>query len=293
MTVLHLNYLYNAVKRNINRFIEIRRDQGTKQALSSTISYINPGLRSKLENKYWNFKGGTQTLSIGDLQAQFDATTDRGGNTVRWMYDAEKRFLTDIMNDLNEDDVFFDVGANLGIFSCFATSAITQGHIVAFEPYPPNIRQLKRNLSKNADGSNYNVLDVALSDSHGSINFTSPEDDPGNQTGNISPTGESIEVEAITGDDLVDDGSVSSPTVVKIDVEGAEPLVIDGLEDSLSNSSCRLLYCEIHLPTNGGRPSVEDYGESQESMLRKISELGFDIVYNETRGGEVHVKAKK
>jgi len=287
----YLNYLYDAVKRNINRFIEVRRDQGTMQALSSTISYINPNLRSRLENKYWNFKG-TQTLSIGDLQAQFDATTDRGGDTVRWMYDAEKEFLTDIINDLNEDDVFFDVGANLGIFSCFATSAITQGHIVAFEPYPPNIRQLKRNLSYNAAESDYDILDVALSDSHGSINFTSPDDDPGNQTGNISPTGESIEVEAITGDELVDDGSVSSPTVVKIDVEGAEPLVIDGLEDSLNNSSCRLLYCEIHLPTEY-RPSVETYGESRESILRKISELGFDIVYNETRGNEVHVKAKK
>lgn len=283
------------MRHKIRRFIEIQQNRGTTHALSSAKSYIkNRGGVDGLKNRYWDFKGGTQTLAIGDLRAEFDATTDRGGDTIRWMYNAEERFLTDIINDLNEDDVFFDVGANLGIFSCFAASKITQGHVVAFEPYPPNIRQLKRNLSYNADESDYDILDVALSDSHGTINFTSPDDDPGNQTGNISPTGESIEVEAITGDELVDGGSVPSPTVVKIDVEGAEPLVIDGLEDSLNNSSCRLLYCEIHLTRNdGGRPSVEDYGESQESMLRKISELGFDIVYDEVRGDEVHVKAKK
>lgn len=279
--------------QKIRRFIEIQQNQGTAHALSSAKSYITNQIGvTGLKNTYWDLKGGTQTLSIGDLRAEFDATTDRGGDTIRWMYNDEEQFLNDIINDLNEDDVFYDVGANLGIFSCFAASTITQGNIVAFEPYPPNIRQLKRNLSYNADESDYDVLDVALSDSHGTINFTSPDDDPGNQTGNISPSGDSIEVKTITGDELVDGGSIPSPTVVKIDVEGAEPLVIDGLEDSLNNSSCRLLYCEIHLPTEH-RPSAEDYGESQESILRKISELGFDVVYNETRGNEVHVKAKK
>lgn len=274
------------MRQKMRRFIEIQQNRGTAHALSSAKSYTKNRVGvDGLKNRYWDFKGGTQTLAIGDLRADFDATTDRGGGTIRWMYDAEEQFLTDIINDLNEDDVFFDVGANLGIFSCFAASRITQGHIVAFEPYPPNVRQLKRNLSYNADKSDYDILDVALSDSHGSISFTSPDDDPGNQTANISPTDDSIEVEAITGDELVDGGSVPSPTVVKIDVEGAEPLVIDGLEKSLNKSSCRLLYCEIHLPTEY-RPSAEDYGESQESILRKISELGFDIVYNETRGND-------
>jgi len=101
-------------------------------------------------------------------------------------------------------------------------------------------------------------------------------------------------VQAIPGDQLVDDGSIPLPSVVKIDVEGAEPLVIDGMKKSLNNSSCRILYLEIHLPKeSGGRPSVEDYGESKESMLEKILALGFEIVYNERRGNEVHIKAKK
>jgi FkbM family methyltransferase len=281
------------MKQNISRFIEIQQNRGTTHALSLTKSYIEDRIGvTELKNRYWNLKGGTQTLSIGNLQAEFDATTDRGGDTIRSMYNTEKPFVNDIINSLREDDILFDIGANLGIFSCFAASTITQGHIVAFEPYPPNVRQLNRNLSYNADESGYDILEVALSDSHGTTNFTSPDGDPGNQTGNISPTGDSIEVKTITGDELVDGGLVPSPTVVKIDVEGAEPLVINGLENSLNNNSCRLLYCEIHLPAEH-RPSAEDYAESRESILRKISEFGFDIVYTKQRWNEVHIKAKK
>lgn len=281
------------MKKKIRRFIEIKQNKSTTHALSSTMSYIK--YRFSLPDKqdiYWNIKGGTQTLSIDEVSAEFDATTDRGGHKIRWMFDAEEQFLKDIINELDEDDIFFDIGANLGIFSCFAASVITQGHIVAFEPYPPNFHQLKQNISYNTNESNYTTLEVALSDSNGIINFTSPDGDPGNQTANISPTGDSIEVKEVTGDKLVDGGSIPAPTVVKLDVEGAEPRVIDGLEESLNNSSCRLFYCEIHLPTEY-RPSAEDYGESVESILRKITELGFDIVYNETRGNEVHVKATK
>ncbi|MXV60955.1 FkbM family methyltransferase [Natronorubrum sp. JWXQ-INN-674] len=274
------------MEQKIRRFVEIQHNHGTISALNSTKSY--------LKNKYWNVKGGTQTLTIGNLSAEFDATTDRGGDKIRWMCNAEERFLKDISNELKDDDVFFDIGANLGVFSCFASQVVSRGHIVAFEPYPPNYRQLNRNLSYNAPSSSYDVFDIALSNSQGSIEFSSPSNDTGNQTANISPTGDSIEVQEIPGDQLVTDRSVPSPTVVKIDVEGSEPLVIDGLEESLNHSSCRILYCEIHLPKkSGSRPSVEYYGESQKSMLEKISKLGFDITYSEKRDREVHVKAEK
>lgn len=282
------------MKQSIQRFIEIQQNRGTVSALRSTKSHIGNRTKANLKDKYWAIRGGTQTLSIGDTSAEFDATTNKGGEKIRWMYDAEDKFLQDLVSDLNKDDIFFDIGANLGIFSCFAAQVISQGHVVAFEPYPPNTSQLKQNLSYNANKSDYDVLDVALSDSQGTIDFTAPNDDPGKQTGHIDPTSDSIAIQAVPGDQLVGDGSIPSPSVVKIDVEGSEPLVIDGMENSLNNSTCRLLYCEIHLPSgDGGRPSVEDYDESIESMLEKISELGFEIVYNELRGKEVHIKAKK
>lgn len=238
--------------------------------------------------------GGTQKLSAGGLYAEVDGETAYGGSSIRWAYNTEKEIIIDIMTELNEDDVFFDIGANLGIYSCFAVQMLSHGHVVAFEPYPPNVDQLKQNLRYNADTSEYEVLDVALSNSSGTVEFTAPDDDIGNQTAHINPNDDSICISKIPGDKLVADGSIPSPTVVKIDVEGVEPLVIDGLEKNLSKDSCRILYCEIHLSKgDGGRPSVGDYNESQESMFQKISELGFDIVQTERRGPEIHAKCKK
>lgn len=281
------------IKYYIKRLLEIRRSEGTVNALNSTIKYFGNWVDFK--SIFWDLRGGTQHITIGDITAKFDATTTHGGDTIRWTYDSEEKFIKDIIEELEDDDVFFDIGANLGIFSCFAIQAMSQGHVVAFEPSPQNVSQLQKNICYNGDKNDFSILDVALSDSEGTINFTQPaDDDIGNQTGNISPTGNSIKVQSITGDKAVEDGSIPHPSVVKIDVEGAEPLVIQGLKDTLSREACRLLYCEIHLPKDkNSRPSVKDYGEFRDSILRMITNLGFDIIYTERRGSEVHVKAQK
>lgn len=283
------------VKSNLNRLIKIQRNQGNISALSSIRSYITNQAEaslSGLKTRYWDTIGGTQMLTVGDLAAEFDATTRRGGHRVRWMYDHENNLLNDILTNLNEDDIFFDVGANIGIFSCYAAQVCSRGYTVAFEPYPPNVHQLERNLSYNVNNNCFDVLDVALSDSEGHIDFTSHGHGPGHQTGSISPAGDSIKVRTVSGDELIAKSDVPSPTVVKIDVEGAESLVLDGLENNLSDSSCRLLYCEIHLPAQH-RPSIQDYDESKESILRKVSEMGFDIIDEKKRDSDIHIKAKK
>lgn len=281
----------------ISRFIQISKDRGIVTAIKSTISYLqNQFDANDLKDIYWNVLGGSQTLSLVGVSAEFDARTDRGGGLIRRMYDGEQEFLSDILNELDQDDVFFDIGANIGLFSCFAGQVISEGHVVAFEPYPPNVRQLRQNLSYNLSESRYKVCDVVLSNSRETVDFTAPDNDPGNQIGNISPVGESIEVQAVSGDELVTENKIPEPNVVKIDVEGAEPFVIDGLAKKLRNDNCRLLYCEIHLPrrkSGSSRPSVEDYGETQESILEKITKLGFEVEYTKLRDREVHVKAVK
>lgn len=281
------------MKDHIRRFLEYCRVEGVVSASVATVEYIKDYI--DIKSTFWDLRGGTQQLAIGDTSARFGATTTRGGDTIRWTYRSEKPFIKDIIDELNEGDVFFDIGANLGVFSCFAVQAMSQGHVVAFEPSPQNVDQLRRNMHYNGGKTEYSIQDVALSDSGGTIDFTQSADgDVGNQTGNINPNGNSIEVQSVTGDKLVENNSIPNPSVVKIDVEGAESLVIKGLKNTLCRETCRLLYCEIHLPKEGGsRPSVKDYGESQESVLSMITNLGFDVIYTERRGSEVHVKARK
>jgi FkbM family methyltransferase len=277
----------------IQRASDLYRQEGMMVLLDEAQQFLRRKAIRYSSDVYWYLRGGTQELNIDNVTATFDATSPHGGDTIRWMYQSERTFLFDLVKELEPNDTLFDIGANIGIFSCFAVQTVSDGKTVAFEPYPPNVRQLQRNLSYNGSESEFTVIDAALSDSYGRSNFTAPNNDPGNQTATMEPDTDKIEVPTIPGDYLVSLGSVPSPSVVKIDVEGAEPLVIRGLEKSLSDRKCRTLYCEIHLPREGARPSVEDYGESRESILDMISDLGFNIEYQEQRGAEVQVKATK
>ena len=278
------------------KFFEICSDEGVLNALVDAKSYVSHNVNPirEISNRYHDWKGGTQDICINGVTAKFDAESKNGGDIIRIMSKSEKFFLRDMVTELNNTDVFYDIGANIGIFSCFAAQKLECGHIVTFEPYPPNVNQLQKNMLYNTTDSNFTLFDIALSNSEGTVEFSSPDKHPGHQTGNISPSGPSIDIQAIPGDKLVSNESLPQPTVVKIDVEGSEPFVIEGLKDTLKSETCRVLYCEIHLPReDGGRPSVLDYGETKKSMLNKIQDMGFNIEHMAERGPEIQIKAKK
>lgn len=241
-----------------------------------------------VDNNYWDWRGGTQDLKVKDTSAQFEARTDSGGGIIRWLYLNEKQMASEILEELNKDDIFFDIGANIGFFTCFATNYLSDGLVVAFEPHPPNIEQLQKNLSYNHN-ENADVREVALSDSKGEVQFANTEGL--SQTAALSSNGDTTSVEQIKGDDLADQ-NLPIPSVVKIDVEGAEPRVINGLEETLGNPKCRTIFCEIHLPRDN-RPSIEDHGYELNEVFEMIEEFGFKTTTEERRGDEIHLKAQK
>lgn len=77
--------------------------------------------------------------------------------------------------------------------------------------------------------------------------------------------------------------------MVKIDVEGAEGLVIDGMKDALADA--RRIYCEIHLPADH-RTSIESYGWTPTELLTELESLGFEIRFLNNRGAEIQVIAE-
>jgi FkbM family methyltransferase len=143
-----------------------------------------------------------------------------------WTIESERSILNDLLESVEDDDSFYDIGAHAGLYSITVGRAI-DGEITAFEPYPPNINQLNLYLSWNQIHAR--IVPYALS------NKTT-------DTANL--VGEMVEVDSRIGDDLIQTEGIPEPDVIKIDVEGAELSVIRGLEQSLSQ--CRLVYCEIH-----------------------------------------------
>jgi FkbM family methyltransferase len=144
------------------------------------------------------------------------------------------------------DVVIWDVGAHFGFHTLgFASIVGPSGRVVGFEPNPSNRERLGRNLERNGDlASRVAVLPCALSDRNGqsplflsrniesgasSMSFldgTTPSVDPA-----TVGAWDKVVVAVRTADAVLRDHTAAAPHVIKIDVEGAELLVLRGAEE--------------------------------------------------------------
>lgn len=123
----------------------------------------------------------------------------------------------------------FDIGANAGFYTlAFSRLVGANGHVWAFEPLPENIRNLRRHVELNAL-RNVTVVDVAISDRSGSAQFQRA---PSNSMGRLAEQG-GITVQTVTLDDFCE--QTGGPDLIKMDVEGAESVVLEGARRTLLN----------------------------------------------------------
>ncbi len=172
------------------------------------------------------------------------------------------RFLFDTVAALDElqGSVIWDVGAHIGYSALLFSSLVGEhGRVVAFEPNPANRRRLHMHIDRNPHiGKRIITVDIALSDKQGSVQFQSHNGVDGGQSfgGYIKGTEtalgarvygnfESIEVLTDSADNLVATGRLPAPSIIKIDVEGAECVVLEGASQLLSEQR-PLILLEVH-----------------------------------------------
>jgi len=178
---------------------------------------------------------------------------------------SEAEILEDVLSVMTEDGVFLDVGANFGRYSCTVGRWFPTAEVVPIEPNPAVVDTLRDNLSKNA--VNTEVYEYALSDYSGKAQLQ-VSDEPA-RTRLTEEDGDNT-VRTIRGDQLFSDHQIDVPTVVKIDVEGAEVAAIRGLENTLSDPDCQYLYCETH-------PFLfEQNGETEDELTERLHDFGFE-----------------
>lgn len=132
---------------------------------------------------------------------------------------------------LRPGDLFLDIGANIGVYSVYAAECGAE--VVSVEPVPQNAKRVRENLDLN--GYAGQVVQKALSDRPGSVRITTDEDSYNHL---VAEGG--VEVTATTLDALLGDRSA----VAKIDVEGAEELVLAGARKALGEHRIKLLQLE-------------------------------------------------
>lgn len=161
-------------------------------------------------------------------------------------YGHEKTFVLDLYNKLKNDDVFYDVGSSVGLISMFASKKIKYGKVVSFEPDPQNLNALIENFTINKFGK-YIIFPIAIGSEKTKLNlFTNGSNDQSPSLRKVNNIENYIEVEVNSIDNLIEEGLIA-PTVIKIDVEGAEFLVLKGMSKLLASENApRLLIIEIH-----------------------------------------------
>ena len=147
-----------------------------------------------------------------------------------------------LRRQLRPDDVFLDVGANIGTFSIFAATQMTgSGHVYAIEPHLPTATQLLQNIAVNKLDARASVLSIAASDVDGFAPFRYKrwgEGASGSQLGvDGAPSirdhvGTELKASARI-DTLIARGHMRPPNLVKIDTDGIEMQVLSGMENLL------------------------------------------------------------
>jgi FkbM family methyltransferase len=168
-----------------------------------------------------------------------------------------------MVRHLGRGGTFYDIGANLGFFSLLGAhlAGLSEGHVYAFEAAPDNADAIRSNAELNAI-ANITVFQQAVSDHAGRGRLQVVDDQSWSKLaeyGEHPNTEQVIEVELIAIDDLVRADEIRPPTVVKIDVEGAEIAVLDGMRETIQTHKPAII-CELHDTHREFVPVMREHG---------------------------------
>lgn len=232
---------------------------------------------------YWNVKAALtpriKPVTIADIDVKFVAETGREQKRFETLM-GERDVLKTLLQKTKPGDVVWDVGGSWGMFTI--PLAMTGADVVVFEPVPRRIRKIRKNIDANS--LNAEINEFALGADQEELVLEMEGENPGGLTDDAE-TG--ITTTVRPGDDVVADGA-QAPTVLKIDVEGAEADTLAGLQTTLQREDCRLVVIEVH----------EDYlplfEASEDDVIDYLEAAGFDVSVLARRNSEnYHIIATK
>jgi FkbM family methyltransferase len=160
--------------------------------------------------------------------------------------EAESAVLQVLTQWLRPGMVFYDLGANIGLFTLLAGRLVgAAGKVYSFEPDAEAVGRLRRNVARNGL-SNVTIVDMGVWSASGEVDFVpAGSSSPDSGTGKFIASGDATgtPTRCIALDDFV--RNAAPPDAIKCDVEGAEVEALRGAERLLQAHRPWIL-CEMH-----------------------------------------------
>ena len=226
---------------------------------------------------------GLLQVSCLGVNAIFKTSSSKQLAFVDYVIITEREAIEAALCTLKAGDTFLDVGCHYGIFSVLASKLVgPAGRVIAVEPHPESLEVLKENLALNRC-ENVEILNLAFSETTGPLALAYNEYCAGPRRASDPPSAVHT-AQGMAGDEALRNAPI--PTAMKIDVDGEEFAVLNGLKQTLSKSACRRLCLEMH-------PASLPSGITKETIMKFIRDCGFRILSESSRSAEVHVVASR
>ncbi|MGI0058014.1 MAG: FkbM family methyltransferase [Nitrosarchaeum sp.] len=227
---------------------------GNNKVVSAVFVYLKSNLKSDFVeidgNKLFLDKNDSLCLSINGIYEEFET------NIVK--------------KEVKQGDVVIDIGANIGYFTLiFAKLVGDKGKVFAFEPDPTNFELLKKNVEINGY-KNVVLEQKALSDNQGKMMLSlNKVNTAGHQLDfKNEKSSNSVEVDVLSLDKYFSKHIIDI-NFIKMDVEGAESNIIQGMTNILKNSKSLKMIVEYN-PI-----AINEIGLNPKNYLNLLVENGF------------------
>lgn len=228
------------------------------------------------------------TLSDGEHEYKFSYTTPKERRRAERMFDKEKGTIAWLKREVRPDDIFYDIGANIGVYTIFGAHRIgAKGGVIAFEPHIPNAASLLQNIMLNKLHDRVKLVSSALTNGQRFDNFNYQSlmvATSTSQFGRSEYEGESFSpvfVEIKHGcsvDMLISLGAIPTPDLVKIDVDGLDFEVLDGMRELLKSDK-RPRSIQVELGSDSKPKIMAILDETNYKLAEKHwSKAGLDFI---------------
>jgi FkbM family methyltransferase len=209
-------------------------------SLSRRVAHTKYRKISEMLFRYYPAKRGITT--IHDFDGDLSISLDRASyisSAIYWAGHHSLPLVRYLRKTLTSEMTLADVGANIGEITLLAAKRLSKGRVLAFEPTPRVFAQLERNVAFN-NFSSVELFNYGLYDQTASLPVYALDDHPfGTRNDGVTSlfSAGNDRTETLVPlrkfDDVASELGLARLDVMKIDVEGAEWMVLRGAENSI------------------------------------------------------------